>query len=95
LDCISADILPPLEIGLFFCLLADKKKSRKNGSPKKQNHWALPPECMEGSRNNIVQTLGVILHAAGILSRFFYNDIQPGSVLLDILHYVNSYNQPR
>ncbi len=61
-----------LGFGLYFCrhslLLWDlgcflirrwiKKESRKNGSPKKQNHWALPPGCTEGSKNNRCSDIG-------------------------------------
>jgi hypothetical protein len=73
LDCVSADILPPLKMKLVcftYPMDGQKKRAVKNGSPKKRNQRVLLPECLGGSKNNIVQTLGVILHKAGILSRF-------------------------
>ena len=56
---------------MFFLLKGKKKESRKNGSPKKQNQWAVSPEYTQAFEMNIVQTLGVILPGDGILSRYF------------------------
>jgi hypothetical protein len=71
LDCVSAVVLPPLMIGLVYCQFIDKKKRAvKNGSPKKHNYWAVSPQYRRDSTNKAVQTLGLILHEAGILSRF-------------------------
>ena len=56
---------------MVFLLEWQKKESRKNGSPKKQNQWAVSPEYTQAFEMNIVQTLGVILPGDGILSRYF------------------------